>query len=397
MTAHSLITIIGAGPAGLACARSLHDQNLDFVLLSPDLGGKLTYGPNKVPYGSYYIHQTYNHFRPFTTYHKRVWPWQGLVVGAKARITWRSVLTSSELFNMMRLRSKLLEFQKAYETYESRSLDVGPCPALQESRYLMDLANSCAHEFLATLVREGSAVFQLIEGNLKGFTFSSLKDLSALEALKYARNFVLPSYTFHFDAERFCQPFADRIQIGQAQTVRREGPEFLIETLSGQTLISRVVIDATNRSSDLRLEGITPRPGTGPNVSAFLYHVSGQRKAEFERFRFYGFTDDYDKNLLALTRERDGTSLIYLKHESEAYLGRFFSDYQIIGTKHWQGCMSMGKGRLPTTEPAEPGFIRAGALLFEGLEDAWISGLHAARVAANYVRSADTVNHRSAA
>ncbi|PIN76553.1 hypothetical protein COV17_01930 [Candidatus Woesearchaeota archaeon CG10_big_fil_rev_8_21_14_0_10_36_11] len=58
--------IIGGGIAGLGCARKLHENNKDFLLITKDIGGRILMSKKgNVPYGAYFIGSDYYHVGRF--------------------------------------------------------------------------------------------------------------------------------------------------------------------------------------------------------------------------------------------------------------------------------------------------------------------------------------------
>ena len=56
--------IIGGGIAGLACARKLSEENMNFKLISQDIGGRITTSSNgEINYAAYVVPSYYKHFK----------------------------------------------------------------------------------------------------------------------------------------------------------------------------------------------------------------------------------------------------------------------------------------------------------------------------------------------
>ncbi len=65
--------IIGAGIAGLACARRLHDSGRPFLLITADVGGRIyTSADGTVNLGAYYVRADYSHVNRFVDRGRRI-------------------------------------------------------------------------------------------------------------------------------------------------------------------------------------------------------------------------------------------------------------------------------------------------------------------------------------
>ena len=58
--------IIGAGVAGLGCARQLAKHKRDFLIITENIGGRIsTSDDGRVNYGAYFVLNNYKHILPF--------------------------------------------------------------------------------------------------------------------------------------------------------------------------------------------------------------------------------------------------------------------------------------------------------------------------------------------
>ena len=65
--------IVGAGIAGLACARRLHDSERSFLLITKNVGGRVrTSVDGTVNLGAYYVRDDYSHVNQFVDRGRRM-------------------------------------------------------------------------------------------------------------------------------------------------------------------------------------------------------------------------------------------------------------------------------------------------------------------------------------
>ena len=65
--------IIGAGISGLACARKLHENKKNFLIISEDIGGAITTSKDgKVNYGAQVILKNFHHLKKFAKIVKKM-------------------------------------------------------------------------------------------------------------------------------------------------------------------------------------------------------------------------------------------------------------------------------------------------------------------------------------
>src|SRR3989338_24652 len=67
--------IIGAGVAGIGCARQLSKHNRNFLVITEDMGGRITTSPGGCAnYGAYFVLNNYDHILPFVKKGERLHP-----------------------------------------------------------------------------------------------------------------------------------------------------------------------------------------------------------------------------------------------------------------------------------------------------------------------------------
>ncbi|MDH3250265.1 MAG: NAD(P)-binding protein, partial [Acidimicrobiia bacterium] len=191
--------IVGAGIAGLACARRLHDAGRRFLLVSENVGGRLHRSSDgTVNLGAYYVRADYTHVTRYVRPGRRI---NRLVTrrhdGDTAYGYWnpRLMLHSKEAARLLGL---LMEFRRRYDTLKHRTIDLGQAAAIRSDSMLSELYRTPATEFIREHRLEALARWYLAPG-IHGTAFTSLNEITAFTLLLGAMPALIPTYEFTLD------------------------------------------------------------------------------------------------------------------------------------------------------------------------------------------------------
>ena len=394
------VLILGGGMAGISCARELYSQareDLDFAMITEQLGGNAAFGPGNVSYGAYYVQDFYDQVKPLTTNLQNVRAWEGQVVEVgDRRIDLFSCLFSREFFDLMRFKKHLKGFLELYIEYKKRAGVVGQCAALEESRVLAGLHTIDAQSWWDSQFSGGKHLKSLIAGIAKGFTFSSLDQISALELLKYTLNIILPTFKFELNVSNLTADFDGKVHIANIiRAIRRPDGRYLVETSSGDFAADYLVLAlgaandsfiASNGLGKSNVQNIGQQ-AFGRDVGVTMYHLRGVARDDFSRGKYFGFTDSMSHNICSISKEVDGTFLFYMREDRQEDLKTFFKSFQVIHRKHWPVAFRMGKRTEFKSEFIGKNIYQAGPLNIESLEDAYTSGQFVAAMVRAEIRA----------
>lgn len=148
--------IIGAGIAGLACARRLHDAGHPFQLISENVGGRVQQSPDRIlNLGAYYVRSDYTHVNRYVQLGRRLnrLAIQRHDANNKTHSYWdhRLLFHLPQAARFLRL---LFDFRSRYNHLKRRTLVIGQAAAIRIDPQLHRLY----HQGLLTSLRSiGSA------------------------------------------------------------------------------------------------------------------------------------------------------------------------------------------------------------------------------------------------
>ena len=338
--------IVGAGIAGLACARRLHDAGRRFLLVSEDVGGRLHRSRDgTVNLGAYYVRADYTHVTRYVRRGRRI---NRLVTrrydGDAGYGYWnpRLLLHSEEAGRFLRL---LRDFRRHYDTLKHRTIHLGQAAAIRSDSMLAELYRTPATEFIREHRLEALARSYLAPG-LHGTAFVSLRELTAFTLLLGALPALIPTYEFTLELNRLVDGFTSAIVADSVTAVGAEGSRYRIETKANGTLSTQRLVIATPTAVTGRLLGL---PATKRPVSAHMFHVRGSLRYLYQRADIHLFPET--DPTFAIARQGGGTVLIGCKHR-QPELDRFFTDWEVLEHKHWNPAFHIVGDDLLEAEPS---------------------------------------------
>jgi hypothetical protein len=236
---------------------------------------------------------------------------------------------------------------------------------------LLDLYRTPAREWLQ---KKNLEIFtqDYIAPIVRMCTFSELADISAFDFLHIAMYLTVPVYEFAYNQKQFTDGLEDHIF--QARVERIEtGNQLNIYTSSGQALTADQLIIAV--PPEIAQQLITFQYDKKPKLSV-MYHVRGQLKKELISDRLHIFRAP--ENNLFLWPQSDGSYLCYRMTDDSDFSDLFDGAVDVITKRIWDPAFWMGGTSLLGVQ-LKPGIFLAGDYNVVGMEDAYISGIAAAR------------------
>ena len=276
--------IIGGGISGLACADTLtRNRYRDFVLVSPDVGGRIyTSNNGRVNYGAYYVRRDYHHMLPHVTRKRRLRAWRVRYLDDdKLRPIYASMLRHPVA--MARLLRHIQLFDRHYQRFKRNACMTPRRAVIEADPLLYDLYRTDAINYLrnANLVdlQDG-----LINPIVWGTALVDIREISACSMLFLLLILIHPTWEFDFDPSRLISTFVDRWIQQEVGSIQRFQRQWEVETRDGQQYLAANIVVALpieTSSKRLRLEWQVNKP-----LISWMVHVNGTPKPCFAKDRY---------------------------------------------------------------------------------------------------------------
>jgi len=385
---HCETIIIGAGIAGLACARSLFEAQRPFLVIAENVGGRIRRSDDgAVNLGAYYVRADYTHVNRYVELGRRFGTMAVRRHDAEDSYTFwdrRLVLHGLQAARFVKL---LLRFRRHYRIVSRRVLTVGQAAAIRSDPLLYSLYRQPALEFILEHRLEHVAR-SYVAPAIHGTTFSSLADISAFTMLLGALPLLEPTYEFTFQLDRILDGFADSIVVDSVIGIEVHGSGYLAETVRSGTFSGEHIVVATPSGVAARLLGL---PSIKQPVISHMWEVAGVLRSRYARADMHLFPEA--DPILAITVGADGNVLV-ASRDGQPDLDRIFETWRVVEHRRWYPAFHIVGTELLECEQG-PNLFLIGDHNIVGLEDAYLTGLYAAnQIAASGPVCSFTPNHR---
>ncbi|MGE0433879.1 MAG: FAD-dependent oxidoreductase [Planctomycetota bacterium] len=370
---HEDVIIVGAGISGLSCARRLADQGRRFRMLTESVGGRIvTSADGRVNHGAYFVAEDYRHVLPWVTRGRRISPFRVEFhrAGGRGYFWYTCLRHPRQLWRFFRLA---VRFRRHLARFRTRTLQVGQQAALEQDPWLLHLYRQPAEDLIREYrIRSLAAGF--ISEVLWACAFSTPQQLRAFEFLHFGQYSLWPVHEFTFDVERITRGFADHIELDPVQhLLPGQGTDaHRLVTRSGIAWTARHVVIATPPQVAQRLLHL---PAIKRPASAWMFHLVGHLR----RDRAHGIENLYSPGspVFSIDQQTDGSWLFYSPH-ADPPLDSFFHSHRVLARRHWAPAFHLDGTALLPGQFGHRVWL-AGDANVCGLEDAAITGIHAAR------------------
>jgi hypothetical protein len=363
--------IVGAGIAGLACARRIHEAGRRFLLISENVGGRIHRSRDDTAnLGAYYVRADYTHVNRYVRLGRRLDRLAILRHGPDGAYTYWDRRLLLHLPQATRLLRHLTAFRLRYNVLKRRTIRIGQAEAIRSDPVLLALYQQPAADFVRQHRLDELAHWYLAPG-LHGTTFASLHDITAFTLLLGALPAVVPTYEFTPRFDLLIDGFSDAIVADTVTDITTHGAGYRVATKFHGTLTTKRLVIATPPDIATELVGFG---GANRPVSAHMFHISGTLRAPYHRATIHLFPES--DPTLAISRLEGGT-VLFSSNGLHPDFDRYFSRWEVLEHKQWNPAFHLPGQRLVETEPA-PNLFLVGDHNIVGLEDAYLTGLHAA-------------------
>ncbi len=363
--------IIGGGISGIECAHQLQKEKQSFLLISDNIGGRITESSTgNVEYGAYYAMSTYHNVAHHIKKGRRIKPSQLQFHNNKQAYSIFNQKLYSHPLQYLKIIFYLSKFKNHYELFKKRSLTIPQIEALQQDPYLWSLYQTSATKFIET-----HQLLQIVKNYLaeiiQGTTFTSINKLNAFTFLQFSLPIILPIYELHFKKKEIEQQFNKNWIKGLVTKITKTKNGFLINTQQQQYTCKNIVLATPPHISKTLLKFKYPLRGP---VQVHMFHLQGTLRTEWKKNEINVFSSP--STMLALAHQQNNTYLFYSKIKNPPFKP-YFKKYKILSHKHWNPAFHIEGSNLLPFQPIKNVYL-IGDNNICGIEDAGIYGICAA-------------------
>lgn len=358
--------IIGAGVAGLGCARQLARHKRDFLVITKNIGGRIaTSDDGRVNYGAYFVLSNYKHILPFVKKKEKLHPF--FVEFHDKRNRYYHLAKMREYpIQFLRLLFLLWRFKLKYEQFKKLCEQNSQKFVIESDSKLKKLYVQPASEFTKEKKITKIANKFLSEG-IYMCAFLPLSKVSAFDFMRLCLGLILPAYEFIFLPNKATEEFKDKI-INDSVTLIKNGE---VQTKNGQVYKARHIVVATPAPIAKELLGLKKLKA---GSHSYVFHLFGELKDKWKGGQFELFNSGSD--VIFIRKQADGSYIFYSK-TANPLLENYFLNPKIIYKKHWEPAFNIIGNELLDCEQGNNIYL-AGDHNVVGLEDSYITGVLAA-------------------
>jgi len=363
--------IIGGAVSGLACARKLQENNKKFLLISKDIGGRITTSKDgKINYGAFFITGEYNHMKKWVNKEKRI-KLTDLCFHTKNK---KYSLFDKDLLpylpTIIRFIPHLYRFRREYRKFKKNSETMSQKEALNMSPYLSNLYKQKTINYLKQHKFE-SLIGKYIKEMLYAISFISNEDASAFAFMQWSSQLLLsPIHEFTFNSNAITGGIKNNISIDEVKNIQRKKKKYIVSTKKKKYIAKNIVVATepwiTNKLLNLK-EKNTP-------ICSYLFHIKGKTKKPWTNKKEELF--DPKSKICVISRQEDGTHLVYSKTKN-IQLRKYFKTPRIISKKTWNPALPFPSTLIIDAKQGNNLYI-TGDYNIGGMEDSFITGIYAA-------------------
>ncbi|MEK7125117.1 MAG: NAD(P)-binding protein [Patescibacteria group bacterium] len=376
------VIIVGGGLSGLGCAKLFSKNNVEFQLITENIGGRVKTSPDgETNYGAYYITADCHNIMPYV---EKV----NVVHFAKAHFHFgkacKKCIECQEHYHAyswrmlkhipagIRLFFELLKFRRHHQRVDQRALNVSYRELIEADPYLKKYYHQKAGDYikehgLENLTRE------YLEQFLWAAYFTDPREVSTAIFLGVLMTIIVPSYSFRFHFEKLTAPFKEKIILDSVVKVMRlPDNKFGLETKSGKIYECDIVVLAT--PMDIANKWLIKPQKIKRGINVNYYHLRGKIKKEYD-VAWYNFFPIEEET--AISRELNGSYLYF--YGSKDNIAKYFDSYEIIYKGRWEPALFFLGDQYIDDNP-EPNLFLANDHDVPSTEDAFINGQYIANL-----------------
>ncbi len=356
------LIIIGGGISGLSCANFIYSNSslLKYLVISPDIGGRVLMSENKlVNYGAYYIRDDYHNINRLSTKLRRIKFYDFTFYDGKNFYGFPSLKFLKCISQYVKFCKLLSTFQKHYSLLQKQSLDCSQIELINQDNYLKQLYQQQAKEFITANKIEdyvnnfGSYIFTAT-------TFSSLDGINTFNFLKLMLVTVIPTYQYKINFDYFLpclkQETLLKDKVTNIKPIYVDKTEkkqyFKVSTYNNSHYYAKKVVVAVPPIVAQKLLGLN---NINSSINTYLFHLKGKLKAKYCHSKTLVFYNNHPESFV-IDKQLDGSYLFYCK-VPKPDIDQYFSSYNIIYEKFWNPAFNLRGQELLELEHCKNLFI----------------------------------------
>jgi len=363
--------IVGAGMAGLGCAKKLYENKHKFLIISEDVGGRVKTSPDgQVNYGAYYLTADCKNILPFVT------------KTGKVQFSNSHLHNGNEHYHLFSLRAlkhwpaflRLLQDLYIFKEHVNKNRKLAVEKSREELIESNPLLKKYYHQKAADYIKERNLekiVDEYIEQFLWASFFYDCRKVSTILFLGSLLPLVTQGYSFKMNFNEITKGFKNRMITDSVTKVSRKGDYFELKTKKGRNYKCKNLVLATPMTITNKL--VKPQKING-GVSVSYYHIKGEIKESYDvkGYNFFAL-----KERTAISKEKDGTYLYF--YSGKDNIKKYFKKWKVIAHDSWKPALYF-LGDNYVKENPEKNLYIATDHNAPSMEDAFINGMYTAKL-----------------
>ena len=400
MKNHYETIVLGAGCAGMNCCLELQEENREYLLVSPNIGGRICNDEERhMNYGAVFYFGTYKYMLASGLLQGTVDVLPKLSMGqchhdngkSYEPVSATTVSDAPSLFSYMKWMRDT--FIPRYAAFKDNCCTMEVSAALEKDPMIKELYTESAEHFIERM-NFGPICNDLISMFAHACTGTKIADLTALDYLNTVQpltmkivgvpplNLLFDLKRFDFDSEgvkaRLAQGSGE-VLIGEAASVAKQGEGWAVRVgADAYTCENLVMATPAHITAELLAEGTDlPRLDIRKASQLTGYLIKGKAKPGYAEHTVHLFDDTIP--IIYIAKRLDGDYEIFTEIDFEEgdKFDEYFEQWEVVGKKYWEYALyTAAHETLP--QNLAPGLIMAGDVNGLGMEPAAISGIYAA-------------------
>jgi len=365
--------VVGAGSAGMSCALKLQEKNIDFLLITDVLGGRICYSEEeKVNFGAYFIMKNYHNAGKLVKKETWINPLKVLFNNSEddyfPTVSWRSISLLPQLIRFYMLMRK---FMKHYSRFKVACETLPQREAMIADPFIEKLFYQSASAYIKDQKLD-SVARHMISKFSYACTGVDMSKITALDFLNVSQGLVIPIHRFRFDREEMEQKLDGHLVYDTVTGIDRNEKGYMLHTLSGEQYHAENVVLATPAVVTGRLLGL--ETALRSTCQLYVFHVEATMLPVYAKYEMNVFP--FESEIIFTALQDDGSYLFYTR-EKDADLKKVCTEFKLLGSKDWEKAMYV-YGDAYVEQEYDQGLYVAGDHNGLGLEPTAVSGIYAA-------------------